>query len=1270
LLRAPALLLGVASLAAGIGSASAQTIVVKPDQLTAVGNLAPGQDAPDLLTGLPGFSTGECIGGSFRPISWYELTFTVATAGTYSAVIEYANPFAQQTAVNMDLRAQGSNLHYSTGDITLANTGGDLNVQNTAPQAGIPLQAGTYVLRMQNTSGAHTIPHATGVGGDHANMGTVTFTRTGALAASGTLSGKVSASDLGVPVASAYVMADAAGKTVAEPGPFWYHGFWTTTDSGGNYSLSVPTGAFTVQAGRPDTYALAGAASAGVNVAAGGATANLSLASRWASNSLRVESEYFFSKIPDTGDNTTGLGFTEDANASNGYNLGYVDAGDYAVVNVDAPSDGFYSVGSVYQNGGVDGVVRYTTDRGSSTQDTQVNSGGWSTTTTKAFANPIYLFKGHNTVKQALVSGNSNFDAVTFTKTTNAGTSARLEAESFTNFGSGDIASVTGGSSGISIDTTPPEKGQDNQNQSGSSIGFYNGGEYAEYTVDAPQDGLYNITARGSFAPEDLTLTFRNLSYGPSIDEPFNIPANPDSGVDPYGAANMNQYALPNPIALKAGPNVIRVYESAGYGFNADYYSFDRTSDLTGYGMVQGTVTAGGQPVARAEIYANLSGGLPPGGVADGYGFRSITDAAGHYNLLLPVGSYPVTAAAQNHDDPTATGAMATVSVTDGGTATQNFTLPTNGKYEAEWFVDGEQNPNHNGGAANGHGFNVEIHPDADFVSNNQTIGNFNTDVSNPNSPGYEYMDFDVQAPADGLYTITVQAASAFNVPVRVENLATHSQLNETIPGTGGFGAGSYAPFTFTAQLPMTAGVNRIRITNADPLDEGLNLDYFTVTQVEGGHFGTLTGTVTNGTVTGNPPVSGVAITVTDATSAVVGSATTDAAGKYTILLPAGSYTVTPSKTGFSGAAKPASISGSQTTTVDFSLVQGAVSGKVTDQSGAAIVGTVVTATDSGGAVLNTATTDANGAYSMALPTGAANLSTGAPMSIPAKASVTVGAATTQNLVVTRLQGGTPVSITYDQDFFSEKTSVTAHTVDGPYSLPAEVADWDPQAAHGPGAVTIDGVPFTAPDVTGSNLNVMSLVDPNNVVTVPTGKFAAMVVIGTSSGPGSFPLNGPGDATVTYSDNSTGTAPFFLADWGTEQSAAVEPRIADETWGAIRFARRHIDPNNGNGDGYNFRMFSCVIPLDPTKQAVSVTLPADDTVSIAPNPFVWAISMANAASATQPLGLARQALRIAGGLDAAPAAGATFNALNVVTTGASAGKIDIADAVALAKEGK
>jgi hypothetical protein len=76
-------------------------------------------------------------------------------------------------------------------------------------------------------------------------------------------------------------------------------------------------------------------------------------------------------------------------------------------------------------------------------------------------------------------------------------------------------------------------------------------------------------------------------------------------------------------------------------------------------GNLNGTVTDGANPLAGVNVDAN--------------GYVTVTDASGHYSIDLPAGSYNVTASKYGYSSSSASG----VTVTAGGSTTQNFTLGT-----------------------------------------------------------------------------------------------------------------------------------------------------------------------------------------------------------------------------------------------------------------------------------------------------------------------------------------------------------------------------------------------------------------------------------------------------------------------------------------------------------------------------------------------------------------------------------------------------------------
>ncbi|MFY9549541.1 MAG: carboxypeptidase regulatory-like domain-containing protein [Thermoanaerobaculia bacterium] len=104
---------------------------------------------------------------------------------------------------------------------------------------------------------------------------------------------------------------------------------------------------------------------------------------------------------------------------------------------------------------------------------------------------------------------------------------------------------------------------------------------------------------------------------------------------------------------------VSEYYQATGsFDWHTRIASFKFPSCTAGpTGTLQGTVTDGTNPLAGVKVTAGLS--------------QTLTDASGNYTFTLPVGSYDMTASKYGYLPGSANG----VSVTDGGTTIQNFTL-------------------------------------------------------------------------------------------------------------------------------------------------------------------------------------------------------------------------------------------------------------------------------------------------------------------------------------------------------------------------------------------------------------------------------------------------------------------------------------------------------------------------------------------------------------------------------------------------------------------
>ncbi|OGW28978.1 MAG: hypothetical protein A2X56_04475 [Nitrospirae bacterium GWC2_57_13] len=188
------------------------------------------------------------------------------------------------------------------------------------------------------------------------------------------------------------------------------------------------------------------------------------------------------------------------------------------------------------------------------------------------------------------------------------------------------------------------------------------------------------------------------------------------------------------------------------------------------------------------------------------------------------------------------------------------------------------------------------------------------------------------------------------------------------------------------------------------------------------------------GTLTGKVTIAGtrtviVGATVTSVGSAGTFSAVTNSKGTYTMVLPAGTYTVNCTAAGYNTATSSATIKDGTITTLNFSLTTatvttGTLTGTVTNSvTGAAIAGATV-ATATGG---YSAVTGATGAYTIAnITAGTYSVTASATGYNPlAKSATVIGGATTTLNFALASAGASISSLTATPSSFLEATTTT-----------------------------------------------------------------------------------------------------------------------------------------------------------------------------------------------------------------------------------------------------
>ena len=130
-------------------------------------------------------------------------------------------------------------------------------------------------------------------------------------------------------------------------------------------------------------------------------------------------------------------------------------------------------------------------------------------------------------------------------------------------------------------------------------------------------------------------------------------------------------------------------------------------------------------------------------------------------------------------------------------------------------------------------------------------------------------------------------------------------------------------------------------------------------------------------------------------------------------------------------------------------------------------------------------------------------------------------------------------------------------------------------------SVTAAGVTFTL-GAAGSN-DVVSAA--GQAIALPSGYFGSLKILATA-------VNGnqPNQAfVVTYTDGTTATITQSISDWYTPQGYAGESTAATTAY---------RDTSSGGRDGRTFLLYDYSLPLDPTKEVRSITLPADGNVEV------------------------------------------------------------------------
>ncbi|MGW7006764.1 glycoside hydrolase family 38 N-terminal domain-containing protein [Streptomyces sp. NPDC054933] len=166
-----------------------------------------------------------------------------------------------------------------------------------------------------------------------------------------------------------------------------------------------------------------------------------------------------------------------------------------------------------------------------------------------------------------------------------------------------------------------------------------------------------------------------------------------------------------------------------------------------------------------------------------------------------------------------------------------------------------------------------------------------------------------------------------------------------------------------------------------------------------------------------------------------------------------------------------------------------------------------------------------------------------------------------------------PLPLPYDLDGVSYDSDRSAGDFDGHgWAFPAEELP--------SGLTRIAGVPFEFPTFTPGADNFLAA--RGQTLDVPEGSHALLYLIGAASG-GSVNAT----ARVRYADGGTDSVPLRFTDW------AHLPQFLEAV--AVETTHRHRPAGDA---GPRVRLFLQVVPFDPARQAVSLTLPDNPALKL------------------------------------------------------------------------
>ncbi len=564
-------------------------------------------------------------------------------------------------------------------------------------------------------------------------------------------------------------------------------------------------------------------------------------------------------------------------------------------------------------------------------------------------------------------------------------------------------------------------------------------------------------------------------------------------------------------LQLKLSPTSLDYKFVQAWGSSTGTVFDSGTLPCQGYGTLTGTVTdaVNGGPVAGATV---------------SYGSTSTTtNASGVYTLTqAPLNSYSLSAGAPNYS-----GQSQTVTVAPASTTTQNFALaPLPGTISGT-VSDGVTGRAISGATVADGGLSATTDANGNYTLTKVTEGTQNLTATAsdyaPQSatvlvgPGAAVSQSFALTPLPGSITGQVTDASTAT-PVSgalVSYTAGGTTYSATTDGNGMYVLSGVVEGTYSVTASGTGYASQTLAVSVGPA-AGVTQNW---------SLSPLPGSITGKVIDAETGLSVSGATVSYTSGGVTVSATSDVNGNYTLTgVAEGSYTITASAAGFASQSTLVTVGPGSTVTQNFALVPltGTISGQVTDAGTAAPISGATVSYTAGG-VTRSATTDANGNYSLSdVPApGTYTLTASASGYTSQTATVPVnrGGVATANFAMRLLPGSITGQVT-DAMTAAPVSGATVSYLSGGVTVTA--------TADSHGNYTLSNVPpgsyVVTVAATGYSSQSQTLTVTSNVATV--GNFALAPQPGSIAGQVTDSSSGRGisGATVTFTVGSVTTS--------------------------------------------------------------------------------------------------------------------------------------------------